>query len=95
MDEQQMSGKHEEQGSSPLAITTNQAFEGAGTGSSMPDEGMTEVDVEKTVRKIQAGDRVTGRVIKVEDDGIMVDVGYKSEGIIPASEFSSRHSDRP
>jgi len=33
------------------------------------------------------GEIVRGRVIRIDDDGVVVDVGYKSEGIIPREEF--------
>nr|WP_245301890.1 30S ribosomal protein S1 [Symbiobacterium terraclitae] len=33
---------------------------------------------------------VTGQVVRVSEDSIMVDVGYKSEGIIPLNELSHR-----
>lgn len=42
---------------------------------------------EKTFRKLSEGDIVKGKVISVGEKDIYVDFGYKSEGIIPASEF--------
>ncbi|MEY4581382.1 MAG: hypothetical protein RL701_6085 [Pseudomonadota bacterium] len=36
---------------------------------------------------LKEGDIVQGRVIKVNRDTVVVDIGYKSEGVIPASEF--------
>jgi len=39
---------------------------------------------------LKEGDIVTGRVVRVEDDSLMVDVGYKSEGIITLNELSHR-----
>lgn len=35
----------------------------------------------------KVGDVVTGRVVSVEDDYVLVDINYKSEGFIPKSEF--------
>ena len=37
--------------------------------------------------KLREGDIVTGTVIKVGRDSVVVDIGYKSEGVIPANEF--------
>jgi len=37
---------------------------------------------------LKEGDIVSGRVIKVTKDAIVVDIGYKSEGVIPAAEFA-------
>ena len=42
-----------------------------------------------TLQRIHSGEVVKGRVISVKPDGIVVDIGYKSEGTIPATEFSS------
>lgn len=41
-----------------------------------------------TFHRIEEGEILKGRVIHVRHDGIMVDIGYKSEGFIPAEEFS-------
>lgn len=35
----------------------------------------------------QQGDVVKGRIIEVQDDYVLVDINYKSEGLIPISEF--------
>ena len=43
----------------------------------------------ETLQKVERGAIAKGRVISVKNDGVVVDVGYKSEGIIPVSEFSS------
>lgn len=37
--------------------------------------------------EINVGDIVTGKVVEVQSDFILVDIGYKSEGLIPISEF--------
>ena len=49
-------------------------------------EDMTRL-YEETLRDIQEGEVVKGRVIKVSSDFVLVDVGYKSEGQIPIQEF--------
>ncbi|MCL5036101.1 MAG: 30S ribosomal protein S1, partial [Chloroflexi bacterium] len=41
------------------------------------------------------GDRITGRVIRVDKEGVMVDIGYKSEGVIPAEELSHLRFEHP
>ena len=41
----------------------------------------------QSLQPIEEGQMIPGRVIEVDDDYIYVDVGYKSEGKIPASEF--------
>ncbi len=45
--------------------------------------------------EIQVGDIVTGTVVKLEDKQVLVDIGYESEGIIPISELSSLHIEKP
>jgi small subunit ribosomal protein S1 len=39
--------------------------------------------------KFEQGDIVTGTVVRIERDGILVDVGSKSEGFVPAKEVSN------
>src|SRR6202000_2625884 len=40
-------------------------------------------------RDFNVGDVVTGRVLEVNPDFVLVDINYKSEGLIPFSEFQS------
>ncbi len=35
----------------------------------------------------KVGDTVTGRIVEVQEDYVLVDINYKSEGLIPISEF--------
>lgn len=44
---------------------------------------------------LQVGDKVTGTVVKIEDNHVLVDIGYKTEGIIPIGELSNLHIDTP
>lgn len=41
----------------------------------------------KSSEEINVGDIVSGSVVEVQSDFILVDIGYKSEGLIPISEF--------
>jgi small subunit ribosomal protein S1 len=41
------------------------------------------------------GEVVTGNVVRIDKDEILVDIGYKSEGVIPVSELSIRRSVNP
>lgn len=43
------------------------------------------------ITQFEIGDILTGTVVKVEDKQVLVDIGYKSEGIVPISELSSLH----
>ncbi|SDL65977.1 30S ribosomal protein S1 [Sediminibacillus halophilus] len=43
------------------------------------------------LQQLSTGDQVTGKVVKVEEKQVLVDIGYKVEGIVPISELSSLH----
>jgi small subunit ribosomal protein S1 len=45
---------------------------------------------EESLRNLAEGEVVTGRVIDVTNNNVVVDVGYKSEGLIPLEEFVGR-----
>ena len=51
--------------------------------------------VERTVFEFKEGDIVAGTVVRVDPDEALVDIGYKSEGVIPANELSIRNSASP
>jgi len=40
---------------------------------------------------VKAGDIVEGKVVKIEDNQVFVDIGYKYDGIIPIRELSALH----
>ena len=48
-----------------------------------------------TIVEFDDGDIVTGTVVKVDKDEVLLDIGYKSEGVIPARELSIRHDVDP
>ncbi|HZJ76575.1 MAG TPA: S1 RNA-binding domain-containing protein, partial [Oscillospiraceae bacterium] len=43
-------------------------------------------EIEKTMVRLRRGDVVTGEIINVTDSEITVNLGYKSDGIIPKEE---------
>lgn len=47
----------------------------------------------ETLQRVQRGSLARGRVIAVNSEGVVVDIGYKSEGIIPISEFTKEDLD--
>ncbi len=56
----------------------------------VPDrESATEmIDLyEETFKNLEEGTIIEGRVMSVQPDGVMVDIGYKSEGVVPREEF--------
>ncbi|MBN1319605.1 MAG: 30S ribosomal protein S1 [Thermoleophilia bacterium] len=62
---------------------------------------MIEVDgkmipnYDATIMSFEEGDIVTGTVVRVDKDEVLVDIGYKSEGVVPANELSIRKSVDP
>ncbi len=53
------------------------------------DRGAMAALYDETFRNFEEGTIIEGRVVSVSKDKIIVDIGYKSEGIIPADQFSS------
>src|SRR5690625_1584626 len=53
---------------------------------------MDETSNEMT--EVNVGDIVTGTVVKIEEKQVLVDIGYKTEGILPISELSSLHVEK-
>src|SRR5660398_83542 len=62
---------------------------------------MIEVDGElvpnydATMVTFEERDIVTGTVVRIDNDEVLVDIGYKSEGVIPVEELSIRKSVDP
>jgi small subunit ribosomal protein S1 len=48
-----------------------------------------------TIKPFEEGDVVNGEVVRIDKDEVLVDIGYKSEGVIPAHELSIRRSVDP
>ena len=51
--------------------------------------------LEKTIVSFNTGDVIEGTIVRIDRNEIMVDVGYKSEGIIPLRELTVRKSSNP
>jgi small subunit ribosomal protein S1 len=64
----------------------------------IPDD-LSEEDfaaaVEQTVVEFSEGSLVKGVVARIDPDAVLVDIGYKSEGVIPLKELSIRNSVDP
>ncbi len=58
------------------------------------DEEMNNL-IDGTVTDFDEGDLVTGTVVKLERDEVLLDIGYKSEGVIPSRELSIRKDTNP
>jgi small subunit ribosomal protein S1 len=58
-------------------------------------DGQIVPNYDATFRPIEEGEVVTGHVVRIDKDEVLVDIGYKSEGVIPAGELSIRKSVDP
>jgi small subunit ribosomal protein S1 len=58
-------------------------------------DGERVPDYDATFPVINEGEVVRGKVVRVDKDEVLVDIGYKSEGVIPVSELSIRRSVNP
>ena len=47
------------------------------------------------IADLKKGQKVTGTVVEINDDGVYVDVGYKTDGFIPKEELNHRKVDDP
>ncbi|WP_245192667.1 30S ribosomal protein S1 [Kocuria sp. JC486] len=51
--------------------------------------------VDATIKYFNDGDLVEGTVVKVDRDEVLLDIGYKTEGVIPSRELSIKHDIDP
>jgi small subunit ribosomal protein S1 len=59
------------------------------------ENGKMVPNYDLTMINLNDGDVIRGRVVKIDKDEVLVDVGFKSEGVIPANELSIRNSVKP
>lgn len=61
-----------------------------------PDQHAAPIDYGDALRTLNEGDVVKGRIVHIDREGVLVDVGTKSEGLIPPNELSreSRRADQ-
>src|SRR5438067_10299458 len=55
-------------------------------------DGQVLPNYDATLHPFSEGDVVTGKVVRIDADEVLVDIGYKSEGVIPSHELSIRKS---
>jgi small subunit ribosomal protein S1 len=58
-------------------------------------EGKIVPNYAATMISFNEGDVVKGKVVRIDKDEVLVDIGYKSEGVIPSGELSIRKSVDP
>jgi len=57
--------------------------------------GALEAAIDATIVDFDDGDIVEGTVVKIDKDEVLLDIGFKSEGVIPARELSIRNDVDP
>ena len=58
-------------------------------------DGQIVPNYDATFAPFEEGEVVTGRVVRIDNDEVLVDIGYKSEGVIPNNELSIRKNVDP
>jgi small subunit ribosomal protein S1 len=58
-------------------------------------DGKLVPNYDATIKPFDEGDVVSGEVVRIDKDEVLVDIGYKSEGVIPSTELSIRRSVDP
>ncbi len=58
-------------------------------------DGQLVPNYDATIKPFEEGDVVSGEVVRIDKDEVLVDIGYKSEGVIPSNELSIRRSVDP
>jgi small subunit ribosomal protein S1 len=51
--------------------------------------------IDSTIKYFNDGDIVEGTIVKVDRDEVLLDIGYKTEGVIPSRELSIKHDVDP
>ncbi len=80
--------------SAPPDLPGAKVVEGSG-GLLLEIDGRIVPNYDATLHPFQEGDVVTGHVVRIDNDEVLVDIGYKSEGVIPSNELSIRKSVDP
>src|ERR1700685_1564609 len=79
----------------PTADIPNAKVVEGSNGLLLEIDGQIVPNYDATMHPFAEGDVVTGHVVRIDNDEVLVDIGYKSEGVIPASELSIRKSVEP
>ncbi len=71
------------------SVKSSEENEGAGADKAMKNKRDDDISslYDRTFKKFVEGEVVKGKVLKIMENDILVDIGFKSEGIIPKDEF--------
>ena len=90
-----------DQGAEPAGEATEEATEAEESpvdeaeAGFMDDEAIFEEALGRDIRVFKENELVEGTVVSVDIEGALVDIGFKSEGLIPANELSIRKNVDP
>jgi len=79
-------------------MTTSTAEKASTPQVAVNDIGSAEdflAAVDETIKYFNDGDIVSGTIVKVDRDEVLLDIGYKTEGVIPSRELSIKHDVDP
>jgi small subunit ribosomal protein S1 len=76
------------------AVPSETPVEGSG-GLLVEVDGKVVPNYAATMVAFDEGDVVSGKVVRIDKDEVLVDIGYKAEGVIPSNELSIRKSVDP
>jgi small subunit ribosomal protein S1 len=79
----------------PAASEATQAPPNGATDLLIEVDGKLVPNYDATIKPFEEGDVVSGEVVRIDKDEVLVDIGYKSEGVIPSNELSIRRSVDP
>jgi small subunit ribosomal protein S1 len=77
-----------------LAPAEGSPVEGS-NGLLLEVDGKVVPNYAATIVSFEEGDVVNGKVVRIDRDEVLLDIGYKSEGVIPSTELSIRKSINP
>jgi S1 RNA binding domain len=75
-------------------VSLAKPVEGSG-GLLLEIDGKIVPNYAATMVSFEEGDVVKGKGVRIDKDEVLVDIGYKSEGVIPSHELSTRESGNP
>jgi len=76
------------------AVPEAKVVEGS-NGLLLEIDGQIVPNYDATFNPFEEGEVVTGIVVRIDNDEVLVDIGYKSEGVIPSNELSIRKAVDP
>jgi small subunit ribosomal protein S1/4-hydroxy-3-methylbut-2-en-1-yl diphosphate reductase len=79
----------------PSSAATTAEAPAASPAESMASLMASHDAYEESFRELKRGEFLTGRVIQINDEGAMVDVGYKTEGFIPVNQMTHKKDADP